>query len=84
MAFVDAKMTQALVVTFKSLVKEELPKQASNLPFFDDVIRTKGEAHITYKPVKRSDGSVELQPLTVMWTDNDIDYSVNIMSDTDD
>ena len=40
MAKVDAKMTQALVVTFKSLVKEnELPKNASNLPFFGDVVK---------------------------------------------
>lgn len=85
MAKVDAKMTQALVVTFKSLVKEnELPKNTSNLPFFCDVVKTKGGAHITYKPVKRSDGSTELHPLTVMWTDNGTDYSINIMSATDD
>ena len=79
MAKVDAKMTQALVVTFESLDKEELPKQASNLPFFGDVIRTTGGAHITYKPVKRSDGSTELHPLTVMWTDNGVDYFIDIM-----
>lgn len=80
MAKVDAKMTQALVVTFKSLVKEnELPKNASNLPFFGDVVKTKGEAHITYKPVKRSDGSTELYPLTVMWKDNGVDYFIDIM-----
>ena len=79
MAKVDAKMTQALVVTFKSLAKEELPKQASNLPFFGDVIKTKGVAHITYKPVKRSDGSTELHPLTVMWTNNGVDYFIDLM-----
>ena len=80
MAKVDAKITQALVVTFESLAKEEeLPKNVSNLPFFGDVIRTKGVAHITYKPVKRSDGSTELHPLTVMWTDNGVDYFIDIM-----
>ena len=80
MAKVDAKMTQALVVTFKSLVKEkELPKNASNLPFFGDVVRAKGGAHITYKPVKRSDGSTKLHPLTVMWTDNGVDYFIDLM-----
>ena len=80
MAKVDAKITQALVVTFKSLVKEEeLPKNASNLPFFGDVVKTKGGAHITYKPVKRSDGSTELHPLTVMWTDNGVDYFIDLM-----
>ena len=80
MAKVDAKITQALVVTFESLAKEEeLPKNASNLPFFDDVIKTKGGAHITYKPVKRSDGSTELYPLTVMWTDNGVDYFIDLM-----
>lgn len=85
MAKVDAKMTQALVVTFKSLVKEkELPKNASNLPFFGDVVRTKGGAHITHKPVKRSDGSTELQPLGVHWTDNGLDYFINIVGSLDD
>lgn len=80
MAKVDAKITQALVVTFESLAKEEeLPKNASNLPFFGDVIRANGGAHITYKPVKRSDGSTELHPLTVTWTDNGIDYFIDIM-----
>ena len=80
MAKVDAKITQALVVTFESLAKEEeLPKNASNLPFFGDVVRTKGVAHITYKPVKRSDGSTELHPLTVMWTDNGVDYFIDLM-----
>lgn len=80
MAKVDAKIIQALVVTFKSLIKEkELPKNASNLPFFGDVIRKKGGAHITYKPVKCSDGSTELYPLTVMWTDNGVDYFIDLM-----
>lgn len=80
MAKVDAKITQALVVTFKSLIKEkELPKNASTLLFFGDVVKTKGEAHITYKPVKRSDGSTELHPLTVMWTDNGVDYFIDLM-----
>lgn len=85
MAKVDANMTQALVVTFESIAKEEeLQEKASKLPFFGDVIRTTGKAHITYKPVKRSDGSTELQPLTVMWTDNMVDYFINLMRDTDD
>lgn len=80
MAKVDAKITQALVVTFESLAKEEeLPKNASNLPFFGDVVRARGVAHITYKPVKRSDGSTELHPLTVMWTDNGVDYFIDLM-----
>lgn len=79
MSKVDAKMTQALVVTFKSLVKEkELPKNASNLQFFGDVVKTKCGAHITYKSVKRSDGSTELHPLTVMWTDNGVDYFIDL------
>lgn len=85
MAKVDAKITQALVVTFESLIKEkELPKQASSLPFFGDVVRTTGKATITYKPVKRSDGSTELQPLTVMWADNGIDYFIDLMGGIDD
>lgn len=80
MAKVDAKITQALVVTFKSLIKEEeLPKNASNLPFFGDMIRTNDVAHITYKPVKRSDGSTELHPLTIMWTDNGVDYFIDLI-----
>lgn len=80
MANVDAKITQALVVTFESTVKEkELPKNAVTLPYFGDVVRTKSRARITYKPVKRSDGSTELHPLTVMWTDNGVDYFIDLM-----
>ena len=70
---------QALVVAFESLDKEELPKQKRKLIFFGDVVEATGKARIIYKPVKSSDGSTELQPLMVSWTDNGLDYTVNLM-----
>lgn len=70
---------QALVVAFESLEKEELQKQKRKLIFCGDVVEATGKATITYKPVKCSDGSTELQPLMVSWTDNGLDYTVNLM-----
>lgn len=84
MAYVDAKMTQALVATFDNKGVKELRKHKGNSTFFGEILRATGEATITYKPVKRSDGSTELQPLTVMWSDNGTDYFINIMGGIDD
>lgn len=76
--------TQALVVAFESLSKEELPKQQRKLLFSGNVLEATGKATITYKPVKRSDGSTELQLLGVHWTDNGLDYFINIVGSLDD
>lgn len=70
---------QALVVAFESLDKEELQKQKRKLIFYGDVVEVTGKARIIYKPVKSSDDSTELQPLMVSWTDNGLDYTVNLM-----
>lgn len=84
MANTSLERTQALVVAFESLSKEELPKQKRKLLFIGNVLEATGKATITYKPVKHLDGSTELYPLTVMWTDNGIDYTVNLMDYSDD
>lgn len=75
---------QALLVTFDSLSKEGLPKQKRKLLFSGNVVEATGEATIIYKPVKCSDGSTELQLLTVSWTDNVLDYFINIVGSLDD
>lgn len=69
---------QALVVAFESLSSEELPKQKRKLLFCGDVVEATGEATIVYKPIECSDGSTYLRPLMVSWTDNGIDYSINL------
>ena len=79
MANTYLERTQALVVAFESLSKEELPKQKRKLLFSGNVLEATGKATIAYKPVKCSDGSTELYPLTVMWTDNGMDYAINLM-----
>lgn len=79
MADTALERVQALIVAFESLSNEELPKQKRKLLFSGDVVEATGKATIIYKPVKRTDGSTELQPLMVSWTDNGLDYTVNLM-----
>ncbi len=84
MADTALERVQALIVAFESLSNEELPKQKRKLLFSGDVVEATGEATIIYKPVKRTDGSADLQPLMVSWTDNGIDYSINLASYAND
>ena len=74
-----SKLTEAYVMVSKSRDDTVLPKHEDISPLLGDRVRASGGAYVWYKPVKRSDGSTELHPLTVMWTDNVVDYFIDLM-----
>lgn len=79
-----SKLTAAYVMVSKSRDDTVLPKHEDISPLLGDRVRASGGAYVWYKPVKRADGSTELQPLGVHWTDNGLDYFINIVGSLSD